>query len=104
MLDKFFERLQYEGYTYDELCAAAGGGGGGGKSGGGARAPSAPIQSTTVLGDELSVGVEALKGDDIAKTDELDIVKKGTRGLQIPLTKGNTTTATATPAKAGVQI
>ncbi len=75
-------------------------GGGGGKSGGGSTQMASPINTTTTLGNELEGPVEVLEDDTIDKENELSIKKKGTRGLQIPLATGNTTT----PASTGVQV
>ena len=76
--------------------------GGGGKSGGAQTAPAPVMQTTTTLGgDELSVGTETLTDDTVAKEDALSIKKKGTRGLQIPMASGNQTT---TAAATGIQV
>jgi len=77
-------------------------GGGGGKSGGGATQQAPSMMTTTTLGNELDIGVEELTDDTIAKDETLNTKKKGTRGLQIPLAKGNQTTTTA--ASTGVQV
>jgi len=76
--------------------------GGGGKSGGGATQQAPVMNTSTVMGDELEMGVEALTDDTVAKEDTLAIKKKGTRGLQIPMAKDNQTTPTA--AATGVQL
>ena len=79
--------------------------GGGGKSGGGATQQAPVMNTSTVLGDELEMGVQALEDDTAEQTDAVDIAKMGTRGLQIPLTSDNSTTApTATAATTGVQV
>ena len=99
-IQSILEMIHYEGYTYDELCAAAGGGGGG-KSGGGAVQQAPAMTTTTTLGSDLELGVKELDNADVVSEDAVDIKKKGTRGLQIPLTKDNTT---STPANTGVQV
>jgi hypothetical protein len=101
MLNKFFERLKYDGLTYDELCEMAGGGG---------KAPvietvaPPPIQTKTDIGSQLDTQVATLDESD-KKMDSIDKKKLGTRGLQIPLesTQSNTTT-TSTPASTGLQV
>ena len=76
--------------------------GGGGKSGGGATQQAPVMSTTTTIGDGLDIGTETLTDDTVEKEDSLAIKKKGTRGLQIPLAKDNSTTATA--ASTGVQV
>jgi len=76
--------------------------GGGGKSGGGATQQAPAMMTTTTLGNELDVGIKELTDDTAAKDETLDIKKKGTRGLQIPLATNNQTTPTA--AATGVQV
>jgi len=101
-IQTLIEMIHYEGYTYDELCAAAGGGGGG-KSGGQATQQAPIMMTTTTLGDDLEVGVKELDNTDVVKESDLNIKKKGTRGLPIPL-NSSASTPSATPASTGVQV
>jgi len=75
--------------------------GGGGKSGGGATQQAPSMMTTTTIGDGLDVGVKELDNTDVVTDSDLDIKKKGTRGLQIPLAS---TQSTPTAATTGVQV
>ncbi len=96
---EFFERVQYEGYTVNELEASAGGGGG--KSGGTQTLPAPPIQTTTTIGSQLDAQATTFDEDE-SKLDSVDKAKLGTRGLQIPLNSPTSTTKSA--ATTGVQV
>jgi hypothetical protein len=101
MLNEFFERLKYDGLTYDELCQMAGGGG---KSPTVEAVAPPPIQTTTDIGSQLDTQVATLD-ESKEKIDSIDKKKLGTRGLQIPLQSTQSTTNTqSTPASTGLQV
>ena len=105
LIEQIKIKLKVEGVNEDEIKQNRKYtvmGGGGGKSGGGATQQAPSMMTTTTLGNELDIGVEELTDDTIAKDETLNTKKKGTRGLQIPLAKGNQTTTTA--ASTGVQV
>jgi hypothetical protein len=99
MIQTFLEMVEYEGYTYEGLCAAAGGGGGG-KSGGDQTAAVLPTNTVTDVGD---IGKSDKTVEEVSpiSEDAVDVKKMGTRGLQIPLTS---THSTPTAATTGIQV
>ncbi len=99
LLNEFFERVKYEGYTYEEAAQAAGGGG---KMGGGQTyAPPPPVQTTNNIGSQLDAPSETYEDDTIVENDTQK-KRKGTRGLQIPLATDKSTTNKSTGI--GVQL
>ena len=100
LLSKIGEMIDYDGYTYDEVCEAAGGGGGG-KGGGQQQQTPDPIQTTTSIGNQLTNTDATFEaGDEEKKRAGVDKKKLGTRGLQIPLATPKSNTAATT----GVQL
>jgi len=74
-------------------------GGGGGKSGGQQTMAAAPIQTRASVGNQLDIQTPAFEEETVTE-ETVDKKKMGTRGLQIPLTSGTSTTA----AGSGVQV
>ena len=100
LLSKIGEMIDYDGYTYDEVCEAAGGGGGKGGGGSQVQAPD-PIHTTTSIGNQLTNTDTTFEaGDTEKKRAGVDKKKLGTRGLQIPLATPTSNTAATT----GVQL
>lgn len=92
MLNKILEMIDYDGYTYAELCAAAGGGGKSGQV-----APQAPtaMNTKTAVGSQLDAPEELLEEDSEEEITAIEKKKMGTRGLQIPLADTQSTTVSA---------
>jgi len=73
--------------------------GGGGKGQVAAEAPK-PMQTTTSIGNQLDAQANTFDEGAVDKEKSVDKKRMGTRGLQIPMTS----TQTSTAANTGVQV